>query len=138
MSELRLPQLGAALMGLLDGGGAALFASVLGGIYLDASLYRVTGAGGDNGAGGGDDPTLGSAEAVKVQIEAATDAMREAQGYEATDVRILMLANGVTKPDSDSELEVEGVRYGIRPPVGRDPVNAYWDIHARVIGEAAT
>lgn len=126
-------------MGLLDGGGAALMASVFSGIYLDASLYRVAGAGDDNGKGGGDDPTLSSEpEAVKVQIEAATDAMREAQGYEATDVRILMLANGVQKPNSDSELEVDGTRYGIRPPIGRDPVGAYWDIHARVIGNAGS
>lgn len=125
-------------MSFLDGGGAALMASVFSGIYLDASLYRPTGAGGDNGKGGGDDPTLGLAEAVKVQIEAATDAMREAEGYEATDVRILMLANGVTKPDSDSELVVEGVRYGIRPPVGRDPCGAYHDIHARVIGNVGS
>jgi hypothetical protein len=125
-------------MGFLDGGGAALFASVLGSVYLDASLYRPTGAGGDDGAGGGEDPTLGTAEAVKVQMEAATDAMREAEGYESTDVRFLMLADGVTKPDSDCELELGGIRYGIRLPVGRDPCGAYWDIHARVIGEAGT
>lgn len=124
-------------MSLLDGGGAALMASVFGGIYLDASLYRPTGTD-DNGKGGGDDPGLGDPEAVKVQIEAATDAMREAEGYASTDVRFLMLAHGVDKPNSDCQLEQGGMLYGIRTPVGRDPAGAYWDIHARVIGEIAS
>jgi hypothetical protein len=125
-------------MGLLDGGGAALMASVLGSTYLDASLYRPTGAGGDNGKGGGDDPTMGDPESVKIQFEAATDAMREATGYESTDLRILMLAHGVDKPTSDCQLEHGTTRYGIRTPVGRDPAGCYWDIHARVIGEIAS
>jgi len=124
-------------MGFLDGGGAALMASVFGGVYLDASLYRPTSAE-DDGMGGGEDPTLGDAEAVKVQMEAATDAMRETEGYESTDVRFLMLAQGVDKPTSDCELEFGGIRYGIRTPVGRDPCGAYWDIHGRVIGEAGS
>jgi hypothetical protein len=132
---MRLPNARESLMGFLDGGGAALFASVLASVYLDASLYRPTGAGGDNGAGGGDDPALGAAEPVKVQMEAATDAMREAEGYQSTDVRFLMLAHGVTRPDSNCQLGLNGIRYGIRTPVGRDPAGAYWDIHARVIGE---
>ena len=124
-------------MGLLDGGGAALMASVLSSTYLDASLYRPTTAT-DNGKGGGDDPGLGDPESVKIQFEAATDAMREAEGYQITDVRILMLAHGVEKPDSDCQLEQGGMLYGIRTPVGRDPAGCAWDIHARVIGEAAS
>lgn len=124
-------------MGMLDGGGAALMASVFGGIYLDASLYRPTDTD-DNGMGGGDDPGLGDPEAVKVQIEAATDTMREAEGYASTDARILMLAHGVDKPSTDCELVQGLIRYGIRTPVGRDPAGAYWDIHAKVIGEIAS
>lgn len=124
-------------MGYLDGGGAALMASVFSSVYLPASLFRPTDST-DDGMGGGADPTPAPAEAVKVQIEAATDAMREAEGYESTDVRILMLAHGVDKPNSDCQLEVEAIRYGIRTPVGRDPAGSYWDIHARVIGEAGS
>ena len=119
-------------MGLLDGGGAAIMHAVFGGIYLDASLYRPTTV--PNGKGGG---TIvpGEPQAVKVQQEAATEAMRSREGYTARDVRFLMLAHGVARPTTDHQIGFEGTLYAITPPVGRDPAGGYWDIHARPIGE---
>lgn len=116
-------------MGLLDGGGAALFASVFSGVYLDATLHRPTIT--HNGAGGGtvDPDTAGTA--VKVQLEAATEAMRQSEGFTALDVRILMLAQGVDRPTTEHEIQLGTTRYAIVGPVGRDPCGAYWDIRGR-------
>lgn len=114
-------------MGLLDGGGAALMAAVFGGIYLDATLHRPTITA--DGAGGGS--TTYADEAVKVQLEAVTEAMRQAEGYTDKDVRILMLADGVTRPNSDCEVTVSGTRYSIQPPVGTDPAQSYYDMRGR-------
>lgn len=113
-------------MGLLDGGIASIMHGVFSGIYLDATLHRTTTT--SDGKGGGS--TSDADEAVKAQLEAATEAMRQAEGYTDTDVRILLLAHGVDRPNSDCEVTVDGTRYGIRS-VGRDPAGAYWDIHGR-------
>lgn len=117
-------------MGLLDGGGAAIMAAVFGGMYLDADLYRPATT--PNGKGGGT-TSDGTPQAVKIQLEAATEAMRQTQGYTARDVRILMLANGVDRPTTEHEIAHGGIRYAITGPVGRDPCGAYWDIHGRPI-----
>jgi hypothetical protein len=117
-------------MGLLDGGGAALMASVFSSFYLDATLHRPTLT--DDGQGGGS--TTWTDEPVKVQLEAATEAMRQAEGYIDVDIRILMLAHGVDRPDSDCEVSVTGHdRYSIQPPIGRDPAGAYWDLRGRPV-----
>lgn len=121
-------------MGLLDGGGAALFRSVLQGTYLNATLHRPTTT--SDGMGGGTVNPDEEGTAVKIQFEAATEAMRQAQGYTDIDVRILMLASGVDRPSTDHEIVHAGTRYAIAGPVGRDPASAYWDIHARPIGAA--
>lgn len=120
-------------MGLLDGGAASTFSAIFGGIYLPAQLFRPNDT--PNNKGGG---TVGfsDAEQVKVQMEAATEAMRSAQGYTAQDVRFLMLAHGVDRPNTECVIDFDGIRYAIAGPVGRDPAGAYWDIHARPIGEA--
>jgi hypothetical protein len=120
------------MMGLLDGGIAAAFAGVFGGVYLDAQLYRPAGSG-DDGMGGGEEGGFADPEAVKVQVDVATDAMRDADGYVDTDVRILMLAHGVDRPTTDCQIAVTGYprRFGIRT-VGSDPAQSYWDIHGRL------
>jgi hypothetical protein len=48
------------------------------------------------------------AEAVKVQVDQATQAMRGADGYVEGDVRILMLAHGVAAPDTDARSRPAG------------------------------
>lgn len=116
-------------MGLLDGDLAALFSQTLSPFYLDATLHRSTIT--QDGQGGGTRTTVN--EAVKAQLEAATEAMRQAQGFTAVDVRILVLAQGVERPTTDNQITVAGVRYAILPPVGRDPAGAYWDLHGRPV-----
>lgn len=116
-------------MGLLDGGGAAIMSAVFGGIFLDATLHRATFT--DDGSGGGS--TTYTNQSVKAQLEAATQAMREAEGYVDTDMRIIVLAHGVMRPTSDDEITIRGVRYGIAN-VGTDPAQAYWDLHGRLAG----
>lgn len=116
-------------MGLLNGDIAAAFAAVFNGVYLDAALYR-SAEYADDGAGGGSGPGFMAAEAVKVQIDNATDAMRGSDGYVEGDVRILMLAHGVAAPDTDAEVAAGGVRYMIES-VGTDPAGSYYELRGR-------
>jgi hypothetical protein len=115
-------------MGLLDGGIAAAFAGVFGGVYLDGSLYRRS-AFADDGMGGGADQGF-TEEPVKVQIDQTTQAMRASEGFVEGDVRILMLAHGVTAPDTDCEAAAGGVRYCIQT-VGTDPAGSYYELRGR-------
>lgn len=119
-------------MGLLDGQIASVISAAFSGIFLDATLYRPA-ATGDDGAGGGDGNGFDNGAAVKAQVDVATDAMRQTEGYVDTDARILVLASGVDKPNTDCQITLLGVRYGIRN-VSRDPCGAYWDLHGRLAG----
>lgn len=123
-------------MGFLDGGVAQVFSSMFSGFYLDATLFRSPDTFDDDGKGGGDDQELGDPEAVKVQPEATTQAMRETEGYVDTDKRYLMLAHGVDQPDTDCELEAEGKRWSV-VNWSRDPCSAYFDLHCRYKGAIA-
>ncbi len=114
-------------MGLLDGGLAGVFAAALGPIYLDGTLHRATVT--DDGAGGGS--VSFSDTPVKAQLDAATQAMREAQGYTDTDQRILVLASGIGEITTDDEITVDGRRWSIAS-VQTDPVQAYFDLRGRL------
>jgi len=116
-------------MGLLDGGLAEVFAGAFSAIYLDGQLYRPA-AFADDGAGGGADNAFADPEAVKVQIDAATQAMRSAEGFVEGDVRILMLAHGVTSPDTDCEVAAGGTRYLVET-VATDPAGTYYEMRGR-------
>ncbi|MGJ0508926.1 MAG: hypothetical protein ACR652_17720 [Methylocystis sp.] len=116
-------------MGLLNGDIAAAFAGVFGGIYLDGELYRPN-AFSDDGKGGGPGGGFAEPEAVKVQIDAATQAMRMADGFVDSDQRILLLAHGVAAPDADCEIEAGGSRWMIES-VGTDPAGSYYELRGR-------
>jgi hypothetical protein len=118
-----------AVVSLLDGQLAAAFAGVFGGIYLDGQLYRALDFA-DDGKGGGTDAGFAPAEAVKVQLDQATQAMRVTVGYVDGDVRILMLAHGVAAPDTDAEIAAGGARYMIET-VGTDPAGSYYELRGR-------
>lgn len=113
-------------MSLLDGSLAAVFSSALSSVYLDATLHRPTTS--DDGTGGGS--TTWGDEAVKAQLDRTTDAMRRSEGYVDTDQRILVLAHGVDRIDTDCEITVKGSRWGIAN-VEQDPCAAYYDLHGR-------
>lgn len=117
------------MVGFLDGGVSAAFASMFSGFYLDASLYRPT-AFTDDGAGGGADNSFAAAEAVKVQPDQTTQAMRETPGYIDTDRRFLMLADGHADLSTDCELEFDGERFSVFR-WSKDPAGAYFDLHVR-------
>jgi hypothetical protein len=117
-------------MALLDGGLAALFSSALGGIYLDATLYRPVDDS-DDGAGGGSGSGFDAGAAVKAQLDATTQAMRAADGYVETDQRIIVLAYGVAPITSDCEIFIAGSRWSIAS-VTQDPAKSYYDLHGRL------
>jgi hypothetical protein len=118
-----------AAMGLMDGSIAAAFAGVFQAIYLDGTLFRPV-AFADDGMGGGSDQSFGPGEAVKVQIDAATFAMRASEGFIEGDVRILMLAHGVSAPDTDCEIGAGGARYMVES-VATDPCGSYYELRGR-------
>jgi hypothetical protein len=121
-------------MGLMDGGIAAAFAGVFSAVYLDGSLYRPA-AFADDGMGGGSGSPFGPGEAVKVQIDQATEAMRSSEGYVDGDIRILMLAHGVAAPDTDCEIGAGGKRYSVET-VGTDPCGSYYELRGRKVNGA--
>jgi hypothetical protein len=117
------------VVSLLDGQLAAAFAGVFGGVYLEGQLFRPA-TYGDDGMGGGSGNGFAPAEPVKVQIDAATLAMQNADSYVEGDVRILMLAHGVAAPDTDCEVGAGGVRYMIAS-VATDPAGSYYEMRGR-------
>lgn len=116
-------------MGLLDGELAGAFAAVFGAVYLDGMLYRSNETA-DDGKGGGSDSGFDNGTAVKVQIDAASYAMRQAEGFVEGDMRILMLAHGVAAPDTDCELAAGGTRWQIET-VAIDTAGSYFELRGR-------
>ncbi len=114
-------------MGLLDGGLARIFYGAFSGIFLDATLHRITLA--DDGQGGG---SAGSAdEPVKAQLDRASEAMRTAQHFVETDQRIIVLAHGTAPITTDDEITVKGRRWSIAS-VATDPATAAYELHGRL------
>lgn len=113
-------------MGILNGGISGLFGSVFSSFYLDGTLVRASTIAGDGE--GGNVVTEAMPQACKVQIDAVTEAMRQAPGYTENDVRLLVLQSGVTGGaiDSDCKVTVNGVQYLIGP-VSQDPGASYWE-----------
>lgn len=65
------------------------------------------------------------------QVDSATEAMRSADGYVDTDVRLLILAAGLPRAiDTDATVEVGGRRWSVQTAV-LDPMGAYWDCRGR-------
>lgn len=114
-------------MTLLEGNLAAVFASAFGGVFVDATLYRWSTV--DDGKGGGTSGfDLGTP--VKAQLDQATQAQIQGDGYVDTDQRILVLASGVAPISTDDEIVVGGTRWMIAS-VGRDPAGSYYDLRGR-------
>jgi len=116
-------------MGLLDGQLAEMFAGIFSGVYLDGNLYRPAEFA-DDGKGGGASQPFADPEAVKIQIDQATQAMRSDEGFVEGDVRILMLAHGASAPDTDCEIAGGGSRYMIET-VSTDPAGTYFELRGR-------
>jgi hypothetical protein len=117
----------------LDGAGAALFGELFAGEYLPGSL-RTNADAYDNR---GNLTRGGDAVDCRVQVERATEAMRQAEGYTANDRAVFVLARpGGGLPDIDAlgtnhEITVQagpyaGQTYKVGAPIDRDPAGAYW------------
>lgn len=117
-------------MGFLDGDIAELFAGVFGSFYLDATLHAGTGDPIYDDATGEIIGYEGADMPCKCQVDAATDAMRRAQGFAEGDVRLIVLAQGLPELTSDHEVTVQGVRYRLQS-VERDPALSHWVCRGR-------
>ena len=118
------------MAGILDGGITALFGAAFGGMYLPATLHGGTGdpvydSDGDitGYSGGGDTP-------ARAQVDAATDAMRRADGFAEGDVRIIILAQGLPAITDSAELTVRGIRYRLIAPT-LDAAASHWVARGR-------
>ena len=114
-------------MALLDGGLAKLFGAALGGIYLPATLHRVTrirARGGSTSESVVDVP-------CRAQVERADERMRNTAGATTRDVRILVLAASLTGTiTSDDRISVGGQLYAIAG-VERDPGGAAFELRGQ-------
>lgn len=106
---------------------SALFGDVFGAMYLDGTLTQFVRA--DDSYGGG--ATAEVSEAVKLQVDACTERMREEEGYTSGDVRLIILQSGVgIALDTDCRATVDGATY-IIASVDQDPAQSYWECRAR-------
>lgn len=110
-------------MGLLDGGAASIFSSLMGAYFLPATLHQA----GEPVYSGASISVAQSDIPCKAQVDVATYAMQQSANYIDGDVRLLVLADLVT---TDDEITVRGQRYKVYA-VARDPAGAYWDCAAR-------
>jgi len=111
-------------MALFDSLGAALV-GVMGAIYPDGTLWRPTVTEAENG----DSSVTFAPEAVKVQQDDCTEAMRGQEGYTDKDVRlIILMRNGTTviaDPTTDCQVTAAGRRWSISN-ISADPVSSHW------------
>lgn len=124
-------------MGLLDGGGAALFAEIFSPLYLPATVFAMTTTTNDRG-----DPRREVAERpCRAQVDSATQSMREQPDFAMTDRAVYVLSEtleGALVEGHEivvSEGPYAGTRWKIATPIDRDPVAAYWRARA-VLGKA--
>lgn len=118
----------------MDGGIAGVLGSVFGAIYLPGkAIWRgepVTDAGGSIVT-----PGAVIMADCRVQVDQATEVMRQAEGYTDRDMRIIVLASGLTRDvDSDTTIRVLlGANAGdwLVSRVSRDPAGAYFDCTGR-------
>jgi hypothetical protein len=119
-------------MGLLDGDVAALFATAFGGMYLDGTLHRGTGAPIYDGEGTITGYSGGGDLSIKVQVDRATSAMRAADGFTEGDVRLIVLAQAGMTITSDSEITARAVRYRVHG-AELDAAASHWICRARAV-----
>lgn len=119
-------------MGVLDGGVAAIFGAAFGSFYLDGTLVSsftqpIYGPGGAITGYTGGTPI-----ACKCQIDAATYAMRQADGFADGDMRIIVLSAGLGVPvTTDHRLTVSGQTWLIAS-ADRDPAGSHWICRGRL------
>lgn len=117
-------------MALLDGGIAAIFGAAFSGLYLDATLHSGTGDPVYDGQGNITGYTGAGDVAIKAQVDVATEAMRQADGYAEGDCRIIVLAQGVPAINSDMQVTVREQLWHILS-AELDAAASHWVLRAR-------
>jgi hypothetical protein len=116
-------------MGLLNGGIAAIFGSVLSGLYLPATLH-VPGEYATD-LEGNVLPSTGTDIACRAQVDAATYAMRQSEGYSEGDVRIIVLVAGLgAEITTDCQISVSGKRWTVGS-AELDAADSHWVLRGR-------
>ncbi|WP_427023035.1 hypothetical protein ACP4J4_10360 [Aureimonas ureilytica] len=119
-------------MGLLDGGLQATFGAIFSPLFLDATLHtdrKQTIVGGRPTG-----PVTWTDTACKGMVDTYSDSYRLRTGIPDTDVRLIVLQQGVAaKPSTDSEITIRGARYKIMS-VEMDPAQASWTFRGRPVG----
>ncbi len=120
-------------MTLLGGDAAELFGELLGDEYLDATLHSGTVTVADNGDRSRAETTRG----CKVQVDRATERMRDADGFTESDRAVIVLTRPpapyepVAELTSDDAVTVNegpyaGVKFNLASPIEGDPALAGW------------
>jgi hypothetical protein len=117
-------------VGLLDGGAAALFGEILNPTFLPATISGGTTTA-TYDAGGRMQRARSDARTCQVQVDSATERMRQADGFTETDRAIYVLADSLEGDvDTDAEITVTAGPYAGATfrvaTVDRDPAGAYW------------
>lgn len=116
-------------MGLLDGGIASIFGAALGGLYLPATLH-LPGTRTDDEEGNisyGPETDI----ACRAQMDAATYAMRQSEGYSDGDVRIIILTAGLgAEVATDCQVTVSGKRWMVGS-ADLDAASSHWVCRGR-------
>jgi len=108
---------------LLDGEIEALFDSVFGGVFLDATLHRTV----KTTAANGDVSSVPSNVPIKAMFDKITDTMRATSGFSDKDVAIIVLQQGISPALSTAdEITLKGVRWSIKSPIDEDPAASHW------------
>ncbi len=115
-------------MSALGGGIASLFGTVFGSIYLDGTLGKRS----YSDTNGSLTPST-TTSAIKVQVDECTEQQKAEEGYKATDVRLLILQAGATRPTLGDRVTVKGVTYAVGPTVSEDPAASYWECRGMVV-----
>lgn len=114
---------------MLAGGAAALFGAIFSPLYLAGRVWTTATT---YDARGEMQRAQASAADCRVQVDAATERMREAEGYSTTDRALYVLRSSFSGAfDSDCEITVDegpyaGSRWKVAAPIESDPAAAYW------------
>lgn len=119
-------------MSLLDGGISRIFSAAFRGLLLDATLHSGTGEPIYDETGNIIGYTGAGDVAAKAQVDAATDAMRRADGFAEGDCRIIVLAQGLPKITSDHEITVREKRWRLLS-AELDAAASHWICRARAV-----
>lgn len=115
-------------MGLLDGGGAGILNGVFASIYPSGFLIRRT----ITEDAGGSQTVTDVRIPIKVQTDGVTEAMRTADGYTDTDVRLIVLTGGLSGSitTNDKVQDGRGDVWSVTMPM-LDTCGSHWEIRGQ-------